>query len=93
MKQIPMRDGEKFSSKSVLRQVAEASPVKALTVGEMDQRLKIIRALDKANGTLSLEDAEHSILKSAVETYPWAIAHEELAQICHDVIDAKEPTT
>ncbi len=92
MKQIPMREGERYKSKEVLQKVAEmAAPNQSISPGQMKQRIKIMDALDKANGSLLLEDADHAALKSAVEQFPWGIAHPELYEIIEDVTEAKEP--
>lgn len=92
MKQIVMREGERFNTKAVIKQVAQfPSEGQRMNLEDMDRRIKVMRATEKANGSLLLEDADYNALKAAFQATSWTIADEELSQIIHDVMDAKEP--
>ncbi len=92
MKRIIVREGEKFGTKAVIKQIAQyPSEGQRMNIVELDQRLKVIHALDKANGHLDLEDADHAMLKAAFQSASWAVADDELSQVIHDVLEAKDP--
>lgn len=91
MKLIPLRDGKKFKTINVLNQVVSMSPSRPMDIGEMRKRVRILDALEKAKGHLILEDADHQVLKAAIESFPWQAADSELLQIIDDVTEAKEP--
>lgn len=90
MKRITLRTG-KHNSIDVFKLVTENSPQRPFTVDEMRKRVKVVAELDAAKGdTLVLEDAEHDLLKKALQEFPWNRAEAELLRIIEDGIDARE---
>jgi hypothetical protein len=93
MKSIPLRavDGGVYTSRNVIAQVANLSPSRPISVDEMRRRVRILDALEKADDTLLLEDADHAILKAAVEAFPFNVADAGLLRIVDDILEAGEP--
>lgn len=54
----------------------------------MRRRCRILDALEKADDRLLLEDADHEILKKAIESFPFQIAHRDILAVVDDVIGA-----
>lgn len=95
MKRITLRAGGKvFNSVDVFKQVAEHSPQRPFTIEEMRKRVKLLDAIDAATGdTLVVEDAEHELLKKALQEFPWNRADRELLKIIEDGIEARDVST
>jgi hypothetical protein len=53
-------------------------PQGGLDVMQMKNRLNVMSQLDKANGTIKLEDAEAETLKTCVKEMKWAIMHKDV---------------
>lgn len=86
MKAITLQsEGRKFKPGDILRSVCETAP-EGVQIGEMRQRLRILDALDKANGQLTLEDADHALLRSLLGKFRFAVAHADIVA----AIDAVE---
>ena len=85
------RDGQ-LSSLEVFAAVAEKSPHQPLSIADMRQRVRILDAIEKADGggTLLLEESEHKALCQALEAFPWSSATRELLTVIDDVLDAPE---
>jgi hypothetical protein len=88
MKTIPLRAGGAHPSKAVLTQVVSLSPEKAIGIDEMRRRCRILDALEKADDRLLLEDADHEILRKAIESFPFQIAHRDILAVVDDVMAA-----
>jgi hypothetical protein len=98
MKQIdltnisPINGKAEDSPRAILRMVLEQSPGRAFTIDEMRRRIRIMDTLDEtkpANGGsdyFTLEDADHAMLKSAYDTFPWTRANAGLIAIA-DALD------
>lgn len=53
---------------------------KGFTIVEMKQRLKVLEAIEKEkSGKISFEDADFVLLKQALNTFPWAQVHKDIA--------------
>jgi len=58
------------------------------TIDEMRRSIRVLDALDAANGTLELEDADYELLKRKVEGLPWAVIDRRFVQFYDDVTGA-----
>lgn len=57
-------------------------------IDEMRRSIRLFDALDRANGTLELEDADWELLKQKVERMPWANVDRRFVQFYDDVMQA-----
>jgi hypothetical protein len=71
----------------VLREVVRrpADPQKGVDITEMRQSLRVLDAIDAANGTLELEDADYAHLKEKLERMPWNVVDKRIVQLVDDV--------
>lgn len=58
------------------------------TIDEMRKGIRVLDALDRANGSLELEDADWEFLKTKVEKMPWAAVDRRFVQFYDDVMQA-----
>lgn len=58
------------------------------TIDEMRKGIRVLDALDSANGTLELEDADWEFLKQKVERMPWAAVDRRFVKFYDDVVQA-----
>lgn len=58
------------------------------TIDEMRKGIRVLDALDRANGTLELEDADWDFLKQKVEKMPWAAVDRRFVRFYDDVMQA-----
>lgn len=94
MKRICLREAGDYKTTEVLRQVAGASPQRAMSPDEMRKRIGILDALDAIKPgaeAFDLEDAQHALLVDALNAFPWGVANRDLLRIIDDVIEAQEP--
>lgn len=92
MKLIKFYEFEKWKSKVILRTALAESPTRAITIDEMEKRCRILRMLDKMNGSadLVLEDADAAAFTQALETFPWGVADDDLLTILNAVRKAEK---
>ena len=88
MRIVALRAGGAHPSMAVLLQVVSLSPEGRIGIDEMRRRCRILDALEKADDRLLLEDADHEILKKAIESFPFQIAHRDILAVIEDVIAA-----
>jgi hypothetical protein len=95
MKHIPMRElpsaeyGDVTSREVILQVVRRPlDPQKGADVEEMRKGIRILDALDRANGELELEDADWEHLKAKTLAMPWGMVDRRILQFIEDVIDA-----
>lgn len=58
------------------------------TIDEMRRGIRVLDALDRANGTLELEDADWEFLRNKVEHFPWGTIDRRFVQFFDDVMQA-----
>jgi len=81
MKTIKLHDGETFKSKRVLVEVLSLPP-QGCNLGEMRKRIKIMDAIEGAEGgELQLEDADYELLKGQFHAFPFRLVHKDLVAI------------
>jgi len=93
MKSIPLRElpGEpgveplRYTQvlKEVIRQPLD--PRAGVTIAEMRQSIRVLDALESANGTLELEDADYEHLKAKIMAMPWAVVDRRILTLVDDV--------
>jgi hypothetical protein len=71
----------------VLREVCRRplDPQKGASIEEMRQSIRVLDALDAANGTLELEDADFAHLKEKLERMPWNVVDKRIVTLIDDV--------
>jgi hypothetical protein len=95
MKSIPLKtlpderspDAPVVEYAQVLREVVRRplDPQKGVDITEMRQSLRVLDAIDAANGTLELEDADYAHLKEKLERMPWNVVDKRIVQLVDDV--------
>lgn len=65
-------------------------PKEGLNVVEMQERLDVMKKLTKANGEVSLENAEAETLKSCATSMRWLIMHDDVVEFIHAVENMKD---
>ena len=95
MKRIPLKtlpDAQQgdIDYAVVLREVIRRplDPRAGATIEELRQSIRVMDALDSANGTLELEDADYLHLKTKLESMPWNVVDRRIVQLVDDVLNA-----
>jgi uncharacterized Fe-S cluster-containing radical SAM superfamily enzyme len=96
MKQIPLKElvdgqGPPIVYADVLREVVR-QPLdrqRGVSIVEMRQSIRVLDALEAANGTLQLEDADYLHLKAKLEGMQWTLVDRRLLQLIEDVLGAE----
>lgn len=63
-------------------------PQRGADIAEMRMSLRILDALEAADGTLELEDADYEHLKTKLLAMPWAVVDKRIVQLVDDVSNA-----
>jgi hypothetical protein len=71
----------------VLREVIRRplDPQKGADIAEVRLSIRVLDALDAANGTLELEEADYQHLKAKLAAMPWAVVDRRIVQLFDDV--------
>ena len=96
MKHVPLHTlestdgGPAIDYATVLREVVKRplNPREGATIDEMRQGIRLLDALDSANGTLDLEDSDYANLKAKLLAMPWNLIDRRLVQLVDDVLGA-----
>jgi hypothetical protein len=64
------------------------NPQQGIQIDEMRKSIRLLDALDAANGTLELEDADYQFLKQKLDNMGWNIADRRIVQLIDDVGNA-----
>ena len=80
-------DGRQFDYKEELKTVfrAPADPQRGADYEEMRRSMRVLDALDKANDTLVLEDADFTNLQERVKKARFVMVHPIIVQFIEDV--------
>ena len=79
-------DKAEFEYKQFVDSAIRQPPKDGFTdIEDMRKRTKILDKLDKANGSLELEDAEANTLQECVKTMKWTILDASIVQFVDDV--------
>ena len=65
-----------------------ADPQRGADISEMRQSIRVLDALDSANGVLELEDSDWEHLKQKLAAMPWAIIDRRIVRLVEDVENA-----
>ena len=79
-----------FNSKGLLTQVISMSPSQPISVGDMRKRVRIIDAIEMADGSFIIEQDEYNLLKAAVLAFPFNVANKQILSVIDDVIEATD---
>jgi len=60
------------------------------TIDEMRKAIRVLDALDRAQGVLELEDADWDFLKQKTEKAPWTLVDRRFVQFYDDIMGATE---
>jgi hypothetical protein len=96
MKTIPLRElpgepgTEPLRYSQVLGEVIRRplDPRQGITLDEMRQSLRVLDALEVANGALELEDADYQHLKTKLLAMPWNLVDRRIVTLVDDVAGA-----
>lgn len=61
---------------------------KGADINEMRSSIRVLDELDKANGTLELEDSDYESLKTKLLAMPWGVIDRRIVTLIDDVVDA-----
>jgi hypothetical protein len=64
------------------------NPQAGLTIEEMRQSIRVLDALESANGVLELEDADYQHLRSKLDAMQWVRVDRRIIQLVDDVAGA-----
>ena len=79
-KTIKFHDGETFSSKRTLVEVLSLPP-QGCNINDMRKRMKVMDAIEAADGEVVLEDADFDLLKGCFNSFPFRLVHKDIVAI------------
>lgn len=87
MKQIPLKTLDDIDYRELIVQVVRVplDRQQGATIDEMRRGIRVLDALDRADGTLELEDADWEHLRDKVRHFPWGMVDRRLLEFCDDV--------
>ncbi len=90
MKHILLRDLGDLSYRDVLREVTRRplDPKTGADITEMRQSIRVLDALDTADGTLELEDSDYQHLTAKLNAMSWNLVDKRLVQLIDEVLAA-----
>jgi hypothetical protein len=89
MKTFVLRDNPPFPSREIIKAVVEGNDGQnGIALDEMRRRMRILDALEKANGALALEDSDWELLCGLLRRFPFARADRQIIQIADDIEQA-----
>lgn len=65
-------------------------PQKGADITEMRESIRLLDALDAADGTLRLEDADYNLLTMKLKAFPWNVIDRRILQLIDDINNASE---
>lgn len=93
MKLIPLAQHGPLHARTVLIDLLKTAPA-GQTLGDMRARLKVLKKLETAKDSVTLEDAEHQTLVAMLNSRSdFVVTSEDIISIVDAVFDAKEPKT
>lgn len=76
---------QEVTYKVLLQNCLNQVPQAGFTPEEMRKRIKVLDVLEKAEGTLELEDADSEVLKACVKEMKWALLNKDVLALCDEV--------
>lgn len=70
-----------------------ANPQAGLLLDEVRRGVRVLNIVEKADGVLKLEDADHTYLEKKLKTFKFAKAHKNIIEFADDIKNAKEVKT
>ena len=88
MRYIELKKVGQWDTRSVLKQVMNASP-KGMLLDEMRKRIKIMDALDEmARLSLDVDEEQFKLITGALINFPFGVAHKDLLAVIDGVLEA-----
>jgi hypothetical protein len=84
---------EPFPAKKLLAELASlAGPGRGIGPAEMRHRIKMLDKIDAATDSVTFDNAEYEILKTAlnVNPGPFRVAHKDILRLIDDVLEAPD---
>lgn len=90
MKHIVLRDLGDLSYRDVLREVTRRplDPKQGADITEMRASIRVLDALDVADGTLELEDSDYAHLTDKLQKMQWNLVDKRIVQLIDEVLAA-----
>jgi hypothetical protein len=88
LKTVPMDEGGTLAYKDVLVNTLKNHP-QGMQLAEMEQVLKIVGTIKRANGQVVLEDADWEYVAKRLNATAWARADSAIVRLVKDVRDAQ----
>lgn len=66
-----------------------SAPAQGVNINEMRQRIRVLDAIEKANGTIDLEPADLPLFKKCVSEMQWIIVSAGIVEFVNDVEELK----
>jgi hypothetical protein len=86
MKSIELRSSDEWDDKIILRAVAEqSSDPRGMDYAHVRRSIRLLDALDAADRTLELEDADHAYLVERLASFRWARADRRIVDLVERV--------
>ena len=79
-KTIKLHNGETFTSKRLLVEVLSLPP-QGCNFNDMRRRMKVMDAIEAADGELALEDADFELLKGCFNSFPFRLVHKDIMAV------------
>lgn len=89
---VPTKEGVRKVEKKYSELVIECinnPPKDGFSVQEMQQRMRILKVAEKANGEIKLEDSDFEKLRECVRNMRWVFLSEDLIEFCETIILTK----
>lgn len=86
LKTLPGNPDIEYSS--VLKEVLSrpVDQAKGADIQEMRRSIRVLDALDRANGTLELEDADYQYLRDKIGNMHWNVIDRRIVQFVDDIL-------
>ena len=90
MKKIPMKTLGDLAYRDVLREVVRRplDPRNGADIKEMRESIRVLDAIEAADGTLELEDADYDVLKAKINAMRWNVVDVRLVALIDEVLGA-----
>lgn len=90
MKSIKVIDRKNdLTTVSIVTLVATNARQTGVKIDEMRQRLRILDAVEKANGAILIEDSDYALLSRLVKEFPFALCSRDLVDVIDGILGAE----
>ncbi|CTQ53531.1 hypothetical protein LP7551_02055 [Roseibium album] len=85
---LAKEQGAEIEYDKAIELVVKAVPQGGIDFNQMRKHLRILDALDVADGMLELEDSDHAHLKKLVKEHKWGGVDRNIMTFCEDIENA-----